>query len=161
MTICRIRTIFAALAAAVIILASQATASWAVIPGSVSPIINNTSGSPNFSFHAVAAGWSKGTIKVSYTMYDGPSKTGPWAKYYSDSHTCTSSTSCSTPTTYGVCTNGWYRLVATANGPGGNAENNGAEKIVYIHGTISTVAPESTVTPDSISSECKVHYEPI
>jgi hypothetical protein len=77
------------------------SAAWAVNPGSVTPIINTTPGSGSFSFHAVAAVWSRGTITVSYTVYDGPTSAGPWSYYYGDSMTCTYSTSCTTSTQYG------------------------------------------------------------
>ena len=144
-----------------------ATPAWAVQPGSVSPIINTTAGSGQFSYHAVAAGWYRGAITVSYTIYDGPSATGPWAIYDSDSHSCASSTSCSTATRYGVCSEGYYKLVAYASGPGGAAENNGASKVVHVYGTWTASPPAAStaswtaMVPAGLSSECKVHNEPI
>jgi hypothetical protein len=139
----------------------------AVTPGSVTPVFNNTPGISTFAFGANATGWYRGTISVSYTLYDGPSSTGPWSTYFSDSRTCVSSTGCNTATGIGTCSNGWYKLVAHASGPGGSAQNNGAYVVHYVHGTISTVAPQAqnaslgTLVPAWISSECKVHYTPI
>src|SRR5690349_9851182 len=71
------------------------TPALAVSPGSVTPVFNNTPGISFFDAHANATGWYRGTITVSYTLYDGPSSAGPWAVYYSGSRTCASSTSCS------------------------------------------------------------------
>ncbi|QGN58776.1 hypothetical protein [Nostocoides sp. HKS02] len=143
------------------------SAAWAVNPGSVTPIINTTPGSGSLSFHANAVGWYRGTIAVSYTMYDGPSASGPWSYYYSDSHTCYSSTACSTSTQDGACSNGWYKMVARASGPGGNAENNGASVTKYVWGTLGAVAPQtrtssfSWVIPASIAAECRYKTTPI
>lgn len=133
---------------------------FAVNPGSVSPYINNTAGSSSFFFGAVAAGWPRGTITVSYNMYWGPSSTGPWTPYFSDSRQCYSSTSCSTPSSGGVCTDGWYKNVGHASGPGGRAENDGRYVVKYIYGITSTVPP-ATAGTSSVSSECKIHYTPI
>ncbi len=100
-------------------------------------------------------------------MYDGPSAAGPWAYYYGDSHTCYNSTGCSTSSQEGFCSNGWYKLVAHANGPGGNAENNGATVIKYVWGTLTAAAPRTAPTsletkvPASISYGCTLKSTPI
>lgn len=66
-----------------------------------------------------------------------------------------------------MCSNGWYRLIAHASGPGGLAENNGASVTKYVYGRVIAVAPNAqnarfgAAIPASISSECKIHYEPI
>lgn len=115
----------------------------AVEPGSVTAIINNTAGSAYFSIHANATGWSVGTIHVHYNVYVGASSSGPWTKIGSDSNTCSGSTHCSTSTATGTCSDGWYRLVAHADGKGGTAENDPDMKIKHIRGTISGLVSES------------------
>lgn len=118
-------------------------------------VFNNTAGSSYYSVHANATGWSKGTIHVSYNLYVGTSSTGPWSYVGGDSNSCTSSTSCSTATSYGSCTDGWYKLVAEASGPGGTAENTPSVKIKHVHGVISTAVT------DSLGSSCRYITQPI
>lgn len=100
-------------------------------------------GSASYSVHANTVGWPpNSTISVSYTLYLGPSGTGPWTETAYDAHTCTKSTSCSTVTSEGTCTNGWYKLVARANGPGGAAENSPDVKIKHIYGVPPALTPQ-------------------
>jgi len=112
--------------------------------GSVTAVINNVAGSAYFSIHANSVGWPAGSsIHVHYNVYVGGSSTGPWTQVGSDTNTCTGTTHCSTSTATGTCTDGWYRLVAHAQGPGGDAENDPDIKIKHIHGTISGRVPAS------------------
>jgi hypothetical protein len=107
--------------------ASRATVSEAqlVIPGSVSAIITSTSGSPDFTTTAQAAGWSPtATITVEYKYFRRPYSTQPWALIYTGERTCGSGvTSCSIPRTYRSY-NGYVKVEARAWGAGGAAENN-------------------------------------
>lgn len=97
-----------------------------VRPGSVSPIIN-TRGTGSYSVLAVAAGWARtASISVSYTAYKSSSSNGPWSRVNSDSHLCYAPTSdCETRSTEGVY-KGYIKVVASASGAGGPAENDPA-----------------------------------
>jgi hypothetical protein len=65
---------------------------------------------------------------------------------------------CETGPQTATCSNGWYKLVAHASGPGGRAENDGATKIVHVWHTLTLLrlsggSPEwpplcTTVIPD-------------
>lgn len=103
-----------------------------VVPGSVSPIINSTSGSPTFSTLAVAAGWAPtATITVTYRVYERGVTTHPYSLVDTVTHTCTTGTACSTPTedrTY----HGYVKVVGYASGAGGPAENNGAAVVRHV-----------------------------
>lgn len=92
-------------------------------PGGVSPIIN-TKGTGDYSIRAEAAEWSAtATISVSYRAYKSSSSNGPWTNFHSDSHSCVMRiTYCATPSTEGSY-KGYIKVVATASGAGGTAEN--------------------------------------
>lgn len=134
-----------------------ASATTAVVPGSVNAILSNTYGSSVFSYHANANGWYRGTINVSYVMYWGDSSSGPWSHYDDDSKTCTQATSCSTVTKTQSCNEGWYKLVASANGAGGAAENNPDTDIAHIH---KTIIVKASADP-AVASSCKYPSRPI
>ena len=146
----RILALCLILPAGLILFPGNAFASTDVVPGAVTAIISNTPGSPVFSFHANATGWSRGTINVSYEMDVAPAKSGPWAYYTSDSAHCTSATSCSTVSYSESCNGAWYRMTAKANGAGGNAENNPSVVIKHVYASIITRTPGNLlrVTPD-------------
>lgn len=97
-----------------------------VLPGAVSPIIN-TKGTGDYSIRAEAAGWSPtATITVGYRAYKSSSSNGPWSQFHSDSHNCVMRiTYCATSSTEGSY-RGYIKVVATASGAGGDAENSPA-----------------------------------
>ena len=89
---------------AAFLLPSPAVGSVTAVPGSVSPVLNSTSGNPNFSTAAVAAGWAPtASITVSYKLYERDTSTHPWVK-----------------------------VEGYASGAGGPAENNGASKTRFV-----------------------------
>ena len=135
-----------------------APAQATVIPGSATAVINNVAGNPDYSYHSNAVGYARGSLTTSYEFYVGPSSTGPWQLIYSDSHSCSNSTSCSTVTQYGTCTDAWYKMVAHAVGPGGRAENDPAIKIKHIYGSLPAISTGSALT---VSNQCKIHTEKI
>lgn len=133
----------------------------AVTPGSVTAVINNTAGNSGWSAHGNTTGWSKGTIDVSFTLYIGASKAGPFTEIDHDSVTCKSTTSCSTVTMSGSCSDGWYKGVATASGPGGTAENSPSTRIVHVYGGTSARANGTAAVSPAYAASCKTVYEPI
>lgn len=144
-------------------LLAVAAPAQATVTGSVTPSINNIPGNPNFSYHAATVGWAVGSIRVTYDLYYGPSSTGPWSLFYRDTNTCSNTTYCSTATGYSVCTDGWYRMGAYAAGPGGNAENNGATKLVHVYGSLPALATTANTTAlaSAYDPSCAQHIQPI
>lgn len=154
------RKLQALIALAVVLGSTQvATAAQAVEPGSVTAVFNNTPGNSTWSAHANASGWSKGLITVEYTLSEAPSSSGPWTRLLTDSNQCKNATSCSTATVSGSGSNGWYRITATALGPGGNAENEPSSRTVHVHGGTGARAADST---DAASPAAfRRYYKPI
>lgn len=100
-----------------------------VVPGSVSAVLNSTSGSSSFTTGAVAAGWSPtASITVEYKYFNRPYATQPWRLIDTQSRTCSGGvTSCSVPSSYRTY-NGYAKVEARAWGAGGAAENNPSVK---------------------------------
>lgn len=134
--------------AAALLSAPSANASSAadlqVLPGSVSAVLNSTSGSSSFSTGATAAGWSPtASITVEYKYFRRPYATQPWTLIYTGDHTCTGRvTYCSVPSSLRTY-NGYVKVEARAWGAGGAAENNPSVKTRTVGNP-----PSLQLTPD-------------
>lgn len=109
-----IRAVAALFGIALVVIPSASAQAY--VPGSVSAILRSDGGSTGYlRADAVAAGWHRGTIKVTYELF------------YEDivatkqTRTCSSSTSCNAPNYDVPCPRPgrWY-LNAWASGPGGS-----------------------------------------
>lgn len=151
---------FSLVLAVAVALSAPAPRAMAVSPGSVRAIFNNIPGTPAFSVHANATGWAQGDIHVSFKLYVGGTAQGPWTFIQSASNFCARSTHCSTSTYLGSCTDAWYKLVATAHGRGGDAENNPDTVKVHVLGPM-IAKPERLAPGRSVASWCRNVYLPI
>ena len=104
--------------------ASPAAADPLVRAGSVSAIINSSSGSDSYSAGAEAAGWSPtAAITVSYTVYHRLSGTSTWVKVHSNSKTCLApATHCAAPYVHDTF-HGQVKVNAHASGAGGSDDD--------------------------------------